>query len=77
MVRDVTDAVLRADGGAHPSDSNRVWVFPTEVPDGTWGGGGRINTLGDIVGYVVDDPEKGHAYAERRLAKRRAAAVAG
>ena len=77
MVREVTDAVLRAEGGAHPSDSNRVWVFPTEVPDGTWGGGGRINTLADIVGYVVEDPDKGRAYAERRLAERRAAAVAG
>jgi phenylpyruvate tautomerase PptA (4-oxalocrotonate tautomerase family) len=75
MVREVTEAVLRAEGGAHPSDTNRVWVFPSEVPDGTWGGGGRINTLGDIVGYVVEDPEKGRAYAERRLAKRRAAAA--
>lgn len=27
----------------------RVWVFAYEVPDGTWGGGGRIVTLADIV----------------------------
>ena len=70
IVRDVTDAVLRAENGAHPSDANRVWVFTNEIPDGTWGGAGRINTLADIVGYVVDDPEQGRAYAERRLARR-------
>jgi phenylpyruvate tautomerase PptA (4-oxalocrotonate tautomerase family) len=74
MVREVTDAVLRAEGGAHPSDSSRVWVFPNEVPDGTWGGGGRINTLADIVGHVLGDAEKGRSYAERRLAERRALA---
>lgn len=71
IVRDVTDAVLRAENGSHPSDANRVWVFTNEIPDGTWGGAGRINTLADIVGYVVGDPEKGRVYAERRLAQRR------
>ena len=74
IVRDITDAVLRAENGSHPYDPNRVWVFTNEVPDGTWGGAGRINTLADIVGYVLDDPEKGRAYAERRLAQRRGAA---
>jgi phenylpyruvate tautomerase PptA (4-oxalocrotonate tautomerase family) len=74
IVRDVTDAVLRAENGSHPYDPSRVWVFTNEVPDGTWGGAGRINTLADIVGYVVGDPEEGRAYAERRLAQRRALA---
>jgi hypothetical protein len=77
MVREVTHAILNAENGAHPNDANRVWVFPTEVPDGTWGGGGRINTLADIVGHVVGDAEKGRKYAERRLAERRTAGVAG
>lgn len=72
IVRDITNAVLQAENGAHPSDANRVWVFTNEIPDGTWGGAGRINTLADIVGYVVGDPEKGRAYADRRLAQRRA-----
>jgi phenylpyruvate tautomerase PptA (4-oxalocrotonate tautomerase family) len=72
IVRDVTDAVLRAENNAHTYDPNRVWVFTTEVPDGTWGGAGRINTLADIVGYVVGDAEAGRAYAERRLEQREA-----
>jgi phenylpyruvate tautomerase PptA (4-oxalocrotonate tautomerase family) len=71
IVRDVTDAVLRAENGSHPYDPNRVWVFTNEIPDGTWGGAGRINTLADIVGYVVGDPDKGRAYAERTLSARR------
>jgi len=70
IVRDVTDAVLRAENNAHPYDPNRVWVFTNEIPDGTWGGAGRINTLADIVGYVIGDAEAGRAHAERRLAQR-------
>jgi len=74
IVRDFTDAVMRAENNAHRYDANRVWVFTNEVPDGTWGGAGRINTLADIVGYVVGDGEAGRAYAEQRLAQRRALA---
>jgi phenylpyruvate tautomerase PptA (4-oxalocrotonate tautomerase family) len=77
MVREVTDAVLAAENGAYTADPQRVWVFPTEVPDGTWGAMGRINTLADIVGYVLDDAENGRKYAQRRLAERRAVGVAG
>jgi len=75
IVRDVTDAVLRAENGSHPYDANRVWVFTNEIPDGTWGGAGRINRLADIVGYVVGDAEKGRAYAERVLGARNAAGI--
>jgi phenylpyruvate tautomerase PptA (4-oxalocrotonate tautomerase family) len=74
MVVAVTEAVLDAEDGAHPRDPMRVWVFPTEMPDGTWGAAGRINTLADIAGLAMRDPEKGRAYAERRLAQRRGAA---
>jgi phenylpyruvate tautomerase PptA (4-oxalocrotonate tautomerase family) len=77
IVRDVTDAVLRAENGSHPYDPTRVWVFTNEIPDGTWGAAGRINTLADIVGYVLDDAEKGRAYAEHTLAARRVPGVAG
>jgi hypothetical protein len=49
-----------------------VWVFTNEIPDGTSGGAGRINTLADIVGYVLDDPEKGRAYAASTLSTCRA-----
>jgi phenylpyruvate tautomerase PptA (4-oxalocrotonate tautomerase family) len=75
IVAEVTEAVLAAEGGAYPSDPQRVWVFPNELPDGTWGAGGRINTLADIVGYVTGNPDVGRAYAERRLSERRAVGV--
>jgi phenylpyruvate tautomerase PptA (4-oxalocrotonate tautomerase family) len=77
IVREITDAVLAAEGGAYPAGPQRVWVFPNEIPDGTWGGAGRINTLADIVGFVLGDPEKGRKYAERRLSERSAVAASG
>lgn len=76
IVRAVTDAVLDAEDGAYRRDSRRVWVFAHEVPDGTWGGGGRIVTLADIVGFVMGDPERGRAYAETRLGAHHAGADA-
>ncbi|MHA7649698.1 tautomerase family protein [Mycobacterium sp. ML4] len=76
IVREVTEAVLAAEEGAYPIDPQRIWVFPNEIADGTWGGGGRINTLADIVGYATGDPDRGRAYAQRRLSDRRAASIA-
>jgi phenylpyruvate tautomerase PptA (4-oxalocrotonate tautomerase family) len=73
MVEEVTEAVLDAERGAHTRDPMRVWVFANEIPDGTWGGMGRINRLADIAGFAMGDLEKGRAYAEKRLAGRRAA----
>jgi phenylpyruvate tautomerase PptA (4-oxalocrotonate tautomerase family) len=70
IVEAVTEAVLDAEEGSRPRDPNRVWVFPTEVPDGTWGGAGRIVTLADIAGLVLG-AEKGREYAERTLGERR------
>ncbi len=75
IVAEVTEAVLAAEDGAYPVDPQRVWVFPNELTDGTWGAGGRINTLADIVGYVTGDAEAGRVYAERRLSQRRAVGV--
>ncbi|MEV6772251.1 hypothetical protein AB0N05_26835 [Nocardia sp. NPDC051030] len=68
IVAAVTEAVLDAEEGRYERDPNRVWVFPTEIPDGTWGGGGRIATLADIVTLVTGDPERSRTYAEKRLA---------
>lgn len=76
MVAEITEAVLDAEDGAYERNPLRVWVFPDEIPDGTWGGGGRIVRLADIVGFVLGDEEKGREYAEKRLAERRAAEVA-
>jgi phenylpyruvate tautomerase PptA (4-oxalocrotonate tautomerase family) len=79
IVEAITEAVLDAEQGAYPRDPMRVWVFTPEVPDGTWGGAGRIVTLGDIAGMALGDLEAGHAYAERVFAERRgqSAPVAG
>jgi phenylpyruvate tautomerase PptA (4-oxalocrotonate tautomerase family) len=68
MVRDITEAVLDAVQGAHERDPMRVWVFTPEIPDGTWGGGGRIVTLADIATFSTGDPERGRRYAEERFA---------
>lgn len=76
MVEAVTEAVLDAEDGAYERNPMRVWVFPSEIPDGTWGAAGRIVTLADIVGFVVGDAEKGRELAEKRLSERRVAASA-
>jgi phenylpyruvate tautomerase PptA (4-oxalocrotonate tautomerase family) len=75
MVEAVTDAVLDAERGAYERNPMRVWVFANEIPNGTWGGGGRIVTLADIAGLVMGDVEKGRDYAEKRLSDRRGAEV--
>jgi phenylpyruvate tautomerase PptA (4-oxalocrotonate tautomerase family) len=73
IVAAVTDAVLRAEGIAKPTDQDlgRVWVFCHEVPDGTWGGAGRIARLADIVTLAGVEREKAERYAARRLAAAR------
>src|ERR1700756_643706 len=75
MVEDITKAVFEAEAGAYDKDPIRVWVFPEEVPEGTWGAGGRIFRLADIVAFVLGDKETGRRYAEKRLASRRGVGV--
>jgi phenylpyruvate tautomerase PptA (4-oxalocrotonate tautomerase family) len=75
MVAAVTEAILDAEGGSYDHDPKRIWVFATEIPDGTWGGEGRIARLADIAARVLGDAEKGRAYAEQRLAARRSVSV--
>ena len=70
MVAALTEAVLDAEDGAHERDPARVWVFTPEVPEGTWGGAGRIVTLADIATFATGDAEQGRRYAEERLAVR-------
>jgi phenylpyruvate tautomerase PptA (4-oxalocrotonate tautomerase family) len=72
MVADATAAVLDAEEQMGRSrDPSMIWVFPTEIPDGTWAGGGQIVRLGDIAGHVLGSPEKGQSYAQQRLSARR------
>lgn len=77
LVAGVTEAILEAEEGRYSNDPMRVWVFPLEIPDGAWGGAGAIFRLADIAGVVMGDAEKGRAFAERRLAARRAPAPVG
>ena len=71
MVHSITEAVLDAEHGAHDRDPSRVWVFTPEIPDGTWGGAGRIVTLADIAAFATGDADAARAYAEERLTARR------
>jgi phenylpyruvate tautomerase PptA (4-oxalocrotonate tautomerase family) len=73
LVGAVTAAVLRAEGVPEPTtrDLLRVWVFCHEVPDGTWGGGGRVVRLADIYAAVTGDRAGAEDYAARRLATSR------
>jgi phenylpyruvate tautomerase PptA (4-oxalocrotonate tautomerase family) len=75
LVADITDAVLDAEQDTYPRDPMRVWVFTPEVPDGTWGGAGRVVTLADIAGLALGDSEAGREYAERVFAERRGEVV--
>jgi hypothetical protein len=47
-----------------------VWVFANEIPEGNWGGGGRVMRLADIVGHVIGDAAQAKRYADSRLAAR-------
>ncbi|PRY41743.1 tautomerase family protein [Umezawaea tangerina] len=71
MVEEITAAVLDAERGAYDRDALRIWVFPTEVPEGSWGAAGRVWRLADIAGLIFGDREKGRAFAEKRLGVRR------
>jgi len=75
MVHSITEAVLDAEEGTYDRDPSRVWVFTPEVPDGTWGGAGRIVTLADIAAFATGDVEAARAYAEERLTARRGLAA--
>ena len=69
LVREVTEAFARAEGVPFDQVAGRVWVFPTEIPDGEWGARGRIHRLADIHALLVGDHDR--KTAEARLARRR------
>jgi phenylpyruvate tautomerase PptA (4-oxalocrotonate tautomerase family) len=49
LVEEITRDVVEVDGTEDEAASFRVWVFIHEVPDGHWGGAGRVFRLRDIV----------------------------
>jgi phenylpyruvate tautomerase PptA (4-oxalocrotonate tautomerase family) len=68
VVAEVTEAVLDAEEDARPRDATRVWVFPTEVPDGYWGGRGRITPLSDILQRLTGgDLDQARELAAQRI----------
>jgi phenylpyruvate tautomerase PptA (4-oxalocrotonate tautomerase family) len=69
VTADITQAVVEAEAGKYPNPEFRVWVFSFEIPDGTWGGLGKIFRLPDIAGFTISD--KARENAEERLAERR------
>jgi len=69
LVKAVTQAVARAENRPFEEVAPRVWVFPTEIPDGTWGSRGAINTLPDIHALLAGELER--RVGEQRLARRR------
>jgi phenylpyruvate tautomerase PptA (4-oxalocrotonate tautomerase family) len=74
MTAGITQAVAEAEDGGWPGPEFRVCVFTLEVPDGTWGGAGRIIRLPDIYEFAWP-PKPGmngepRATAEQVLADR-------
>lgn len=52
MTPGITQAVADAEDGDWPHPELRVGVFTFEIPDGTWGGAGRVIPLADIYELV-------------------------
>lgn len=71
LVKDVTEAVVRADGGRFEDVAPRVWVFPSEIPDGQWGSRGVIRRVPEIQAFIAGEHER--KVGEARLARRRRA----
>lgn len=55
LVRQITEAVARAEAAPFDAVSPRVWVFPAEIADGRWGARGVVRRLPDIVGYLLGE----------------------
>lgn len=71
----ITQAIAEAEDRAWPHPELRVGVFTLEVPDGMWGGGGKVIRLPDIY-QLAWPPKPGvdgepRETAERVLAERR------
>lgn len=74
VIADTTEAILDAENGAWPRDAGRIWVFPTEIPEGYWGGHGQATPLAMILARLGGhDAEQARALAAQRIAASRAA----
>ncbi|MDT7680155.1 MAG: hypothetical protein QOG57_465 [Pseudonocardiales bacterium] len=64
LVREVTDAILKADGGGSDGATPRVFCLVAEIPSGTWGVDGAAwhsATAAELVGLA---PERVQGIAE-------------
>lgn len=75
IVHGITAAVAEAEGVPFDAVAPRVWVFPTEIPDGRWGGRGVIRRLPEFLAYALG-PEAAEDGRHRLAARRRDAALA-
>jgi phenylpyruvate tautomerase PptA (4-oxalocrotonate tautomerase family) len=57
MVKEITDAVLQADGTAGTGEA-RVYVIVNEVPSGTWGVDGKVWPTVFTAEAISVDPER-------------------
>jgi phenylpyruvate tautomerase PptA (4-oxalocrotonate tautomerase family) len=69
LVKDVTDAVARAETVPSAEIGSRVWIFPTEIFDGGWGSRGVIRRLPEIMEYFGGSEFR--TLGEKRLAAKR------
>ncbi len=70
----MTEAVAAAEQGTFEEVSQRVWVFPLEIPNGQWGARGAIHYTPDIVARIAGEQER-QAVVERLAERRRQAAI--
>ena len=69
LVREITAAIARAEGVTFEQIAPRVWIFPTEIPEGQWGAAGAIHTLPDIHARIAGEHDR--QTGRERLARRR------
>ncbi|MER7850329.1 hypothetical protein ABTZ03_41090 [Kitasatospora sp. NPDC096077] len=71
VIAEVAEAILDAEDGAWPRDPGRVWVFPTDIPEGHWGGWGQIRPLATILARILGDTGRARTLARERIAASR------
>jgi phenylpyruvate tautomerase PptA (4-oxalocrotonate tautomerase family) len=71
LVKEVTEAFARAEGASFEDVGSRLWVFPVEVPDGTWGVNGAISRIAEIQALLARKGDE--AIGPALLARRRRA----
>ena len=69
LVTEITGAFARAEGVSFEDVGARLWVFPVEVPEGTWGARGAISHLAEIQALLANKGDE--AIGPELLARRR------